>query len=187
MIIITKRRTSYASISCIAQLEIQMWPRVVMFLPFPLVKHYSSDLAGPGRPSHLNKPLGFKRSLKQTDPIYTICYNCVCHPHTHTHTADGRVNQPDEPRKYISQKTSTLYLSAETVCMKNTWEETVEWKNRLQQWAGRPAGRCRHAGRPLFPFMMLIAYRHPLTVSRQPYCKSETRQTSRGSTPPVNV
>lgn len=42
--------------------------------------------------------------------------------------------------------------------------------------------------RPLFPFMMLIAYRHPLTVSSQPYCKSTTRQTATGNTlPPIPV
>lgn len=59
---------------------------------------------------------------------------------------DDWMNQPDE---YISQKTPRLQLSAEIVCIRNTWRKT-EWasnmgkKNPLVGWL---AERCRHAGR----------------------------------------
>lgn len=104
------------------------------------------------------------------------------------------MNQPEEPAWYISQKTHRLLT--ETLCIKNTWRKMktdgdMKEKSPEVGWPGQLRGVVTLGGmkqRPLSPFMMLIAYRHPLTVSSQPYCKSKTRQTARGNTlPPLQV
>lgn len=98
----------------------------------------------------------------------------------------SRINQLN-----ISVKKHTDCNLALRLSVSKTPGKTEMEKKRFQKWAGWLRDVVLLGGmeeRPLFPFMMLIAYRHPLTVSSQPYCKCKTRQTARENTlPPIPV